>query len=56
MIVAFNGTAITSAAALIDALVGAHPGQLVRLTVQRGMRRLTLSVTLGTQPRQAPSQ
>lgn len=52
VIVAFNGTAITSAGALIDALVGAHPGQLVRLTVQRGTRRLTL----GTQPRQAPSQ
>jgi S1-C subfamily serine protease len=50
VIVAFNGTAVTSDGALIDALAGAHPGQRVRLTVQRGANRLTLSLTLGTQP------
>jgi putative serine protease PepD len=55
VIVAFNGTAITSEGDLIDALAASHPGQVAKLTVHRGSSRITITVTLGTQPAQAPS-
>jgi putative serine protease PepD len=55
VIVAFNGAAIASDGDLIDALAASHPGQVVKLTVQRGSSPLTITVTLGTQPAQAPS-
>jgi putative serine protease PepD len=56
VIVAFNGTAVNGEGDLIDALAAARPGERVKLTVQRGSSRITLTVTLGLQPSQAPSQ
>lgn len=50
VIVAFGATAIGGESALIDALARCHPGQRIHLIVLRGTRRLTLTVTLGTQP------
>lgn len=55
VIVAFGGTPIDNPGDLIDALAAAHPGQRIKLTVRRASKRLTLSVTLGKQPAQAPS-
>ncbi|MGP0033154.1 MAG: S1C family serine protease [Solirubrobacteraceae bacterium] len=56
VIVAFNGTAVNSEGDLIDDLAAAKPGDPVKLTVERGSSRITLTATLGTQPSQAPSQ
>jgi putative serine protease PepD len=56
VIVAYNGTAVNGEGDLIDALAAAKPGERVRLTVERGSSRITLTATLGTQPAQAPSQ
>jgi len=56
VIVAWNGAAIANESALIDMLAGAQPGQRVKLTILRGNTRLTTTITLGTQPSQAPSQ
>jgi putative serine protease PepD len=56
VIVAFNGTAIRGADGLVDALAAARPRATVQLTVLRGSHRLTVKVTLATQPEQAPSQ
>ena len=56
VVVAFNGTPIGTEGDLIDALAAAHPGEQIRLTVQRGSSRITLIVTLATEPSQAPSQ
>jgi putative serine protease PepD len=55
VILAFGAVSITGDADLIAALAAAHPSQHVNLTVQRGSRRLTVGVALGTQPAQAPS-
>jgi len=55
VIVAFNGAAIAGDGDLVDALAASHPGQTVKLTVQRGSSRITITVTLGTQPAQAPA-
>ncbi|MHB1835929.1 MAG: S1C family serine protease, partial [Solirubrobacteraceae bacterium] len=56
VIVALGDSVISSQSALIDALAAAHPGERIRATVLRGGARLTLTVTLGTQPSRAPSQ
>jgi putative serine protease PepD len=56
VIVAVNGAAVDTEGDLIDALAAAKPGDRVKLTVERGSSRITLIVTLGTQPSQAPSQ
>ena len=56
VIVAWGGTPIASEGALIDAIAAARPGQRVRLTVHRGSSYITITVTLGAQPTQAPSQ
>jgi len=55
VIVAFNAATVASEGDLIDALAASKPGERVRLTVQRGSTRITLTVVLGTQPAQAPS-
>ncbi|HUA48771.1 MAG TPA: trypsin-like peptidase domain-containing protein [Solirubrobacteraceae bacterium] len=55
VIVAFNGVTITGEADLIAALAAAHPGQHVTLTIRRGSSRITVGVTLGSQPTRAPS-
>jgi len=55
VIVAFNGAAIANGGAVIDALAASHPGQVVKVTLRRGSSPITLTVTLGTQPAQAPS-
>jgi putative serine protease PepD len=56
VIVVFDGTPIQNNGDLIDAIAAAHPGQQVHLTVRRGSSRFPITVTLGTQPAQAPSQ
>lgn len=56
LIVAFNGRAIRSSSELIHELAAARPRDRIRLTVLRGASRITMSVTLGTQPTRAPSQ
>jgi putative serine protease PepD len=55
VIVAYDRTAISSEGDLIDALAASRPGQVVKLTVQRGSSRITITVTLGSQPAQAPT-
>lgn len=56
LIVAFNGKAIGSSSELIHELATARPGERIRLTVLRDASRITVSVTLGTQPTRPPSQ
>jgi putative serine protease PepD len=56
VIVAMNGRAINNANGLIDSLATAHAGEHVALSVVRGSRRLTVPVTLSTQPEQAPTE
>jgi S1-C subfamily serine protease len=55
VIVAFDGTAITGASGLVDALAAARADTKVQLTVLRGSNRLTLTATLTAQPAHAPS-
>ena len=56
LIIGFNGTPIRSSGDLIAALAGAHPGEEVRVTVQRGSQRITVTAKLTLQPAQAPSE
>jgi len=52
VITALDGRAVADASGLASA-IGAHrPGDQVRLTVERGGARQTVTVTLGTQPQQ----
>lgn len=50
MIVAFDGTRVTSGAELQSAVDAKRPGETVSITVLRGGQRVTMSVTLGTRP------
>ena len=55
LVVAFNGKPVDSVNGLVAAIAAQQPGDQVTLTVQRGGARKQLTVTLGTQPTQAPS-
>lgn len=55
VIVAFDGATITNANDLIDALASAHAGEKATITVLRDGKRMTLTLTLGTQPEKASS-
>jgi len=50
IIVAIDGTSITSVEDLRDAIAAHEPGQKVRLTVYRGAKKKSVRVTLGRQP------
>jgi putative serine protease PepD len=50
IIIGINGTTINGAQDLTSVLSGLHPGDRITLKVVRGTKRLTLHVTLGTQP------
>jgi len=56
VIITFDGTTIHSANDLIDALAGAQAGAKVKVTILRSSSRVTVLVTLATQPAQAPSR
>jgi putative serine protease PepD len=53
VVTAVDGKTITGQNGLVSAIAAHQPGQKMTLTVQRGSSRLTLTVTLGTQPNQA---
>ena len=50
VIVAFNGTAVTSAQGLTNDVQGSPTGRTVRLTLYRGPQKLTVSATLALAP------
>jgi len=50
IIVAIDGTSISSVEELRDAIAAHEPGQKVRLTVFRGAKKKSVHVTLGRQP------
>ena len=50
IIVAIDGTSISSVEELRDAIAGHEPGQKIRLTVFRGAKKKSVRVTLGRQP------
>ena len=50
IIVAIDGTSISSVEDLRDAIAEHEPGQKVRLTVFRGAKKKSVLVTLGRQP------
>jgi S1-C subfamily serine protease len=50
VIVGFDGKAVTSAASLTTAVGAAKPGDRATVTVWRGQRRMTISLTLGSTP------
>ncbi len=50
VIVAINGTAITSAQDVTSVISSAHPGDTITVKVVRGSQSLTKTVTLGTAP------
>jgi putative serine protease PepD len=56
VIIAWGGETIATESALIDALAAAHPREQVTLTILRGNTRISVTVKLGAQPSQAPSQ
>jgi S1-C subfamily serine protease len=51
VIVALNGTTITSAQDVTGVLSGLHPGDTITLKIVRGTKDLTVRVTLGTTPK-----
>jgi putative serine protease PepD len=53
VVTAVDGKTITGQNGLVSAIAAHKPGQKMTLNVQRGSSRLTLTVTLGTQPNQA---
>ncbi len=55
VIIAVNARPIQRASDLSRALAAYQPGQTVAIDVQRGLRRLTLQVTLGARPAQGVS-
>ncbi len=55
IIVALDARQIASAAALEDAILADHPGQVVTLEIVRGSKHLTVPVKLGTRPNALPS-
>jgi putative serine protease PepD len=55
VLVAFNGSPLHGSADLIDEIATEVPGDRVTLKVRRGSQTLTVHVTLGTQPSQAPT-
>ena len=52
-VIAIDGSAVHGSNDLIAAITSHRPGDSVRLTVRRGSSRVTVKVTLGTQPREA---
>jgi len=50
IIIGINATTINGAQDLTSVLSGLHPGDRITLKVVRGTKRLTLHITLGTQP------
>lgn len=56
VIIAWGGETIATESALIDALAAAHPREQITLTILRGNTRISVTVKLGAQPSQAPSQ
>ena len=55
VLVAFNGSPLHGSADLIDDIATEVPGDRVTFVVKRGSSQITTTVTLGTQPSQAPS-
>ncbi len=55
VVVAFGSTRIDSVNGLVAAIAADQPGEQVPLTVVRGGARTQLTLTLGTQPTQAPT-
>lgn len=55
VLVSFNGHALHGSADLIDEIATEVPGDHVTLVVKRGGAQHTVTVTLGTQPSEAPS-
>jgi S1-C subfamily serine protease len=55
VLIGFNGLPLHGSADLIDDIATEVPGNKVALKVKRGSRTLTVTVTLGTQPSEAPS-
>jgi S1-C subfamily serine protease len=51
VIVAINGTAITSAQDVSSVVSALRPGDVITLRVVRGTKHLTLHVTLGSAPK-----
>ena len=56
VIIAWGGETIATESALIDALAAAHPREQITLMILRGNTRISVTVKLGAQPSQAPSQ
>jgi S1-C subfamily serine protease len=56
LILSFDGRPITSASDLGQVVLTRKPGDTVKVVVQRGGRRETLQVTLGTRPDQPTTQ
>jgi S1-C subfamily serine protease len=50
-VTAVDGKAIHDANGLVSAIQAAQPGQKLTLTVQRASQHLTVTATLGTQPK-----
>ncbi len=55
LVVAIDGSSISGVNDLIDAISSHQPGDRIKLTVQRGSQRLTITATLAQQPTQAPT-
>ena len=54
VIVAVNGSSITSSGALRDLVAGRRPGDKLTLTLYRGTKKITVAATLGRQPASPP--
>ena len=55
VLLSINGTSLQGSDDLINAIATLKPGQTVTVNVKRGSKHLTLHLTLGTQPSQAPT-
>jgi len=55
VLTAINGSALQGSDDLINDIATLKPGQKVTFTVKRGSKRLSIVLTLGTQPSQAPT-
>ena len=55
VLVSFNGSSLRGSADLIDDIATEVPGNRVTFVVKRGSSQTTVTVTLGTQPSQAPA-
>jgi putative serine protease PepD len=53
VVTAFDGSPVNGSNDLVGAITGHRPGDRVTLTVKRGSSTRDITVTLGTQPRQA---